>query len=897
MLGAIFAILALGTGASGGPGGVAPLQDEGGSERSDVADFVDQLDYDLRPSEETLANVDELLAQLDSLEGEERARALAVAANASLRAFGEHTLGLAFEAVEACREAGLESELPRALRVYGTSLSQAGEYEEAFDVYAESVEIARKIGDDGQLAGSLSSWSITARRAGAVETALDLASEAFELATELDDPVRLTSVIGNNIAYWTMELGRLDEARTLFEKLLVETDHIKMRYSMESGLAHIALLEGDPEEARRLLDIAVERGGKLVDGPFRAGGILLRARTYAAEGDFVRTRDLCRQALSGLEPWPKQHGVCRIELGRALCKLGDTTGGLGLVRDVAENNADATVRLTALEVLADGLADQGSMEEAYAILLRAKEQEESLQTKDSLRQISTLRARMNAELQLRELEREAALAAAAEEIARLDAQRAELEAQRAQAEIQRERTLRNAALAGAALLLACGVWAARSVVHRRIARQRLEDETQHNRQLESALAERTDSLRQESEARLELERRLERHHRDRALGQLTAGVAHDFNNLLQVILNSAEVVRDSLGNRVTATQSDLLSACVQSTKIGRGITQQLLSYARRSLLDPTPTGIGEFFEESHELFRSTLGEEVGLEFADYSDGALLLLDQAQLTTAFINLLSNARDALPRGGTVTVVASRMGRDTLPEGLSVTATDGSSGSAGEVVCLSIRDDGVGMTPDALERACEPFYSSKQGETAGTGLGLSTVTGFVSQSGGDLRIASAVDQGTTVELYFPILSAAQLPAPRPRVASDRPLSSLGRLLVVEDNDSVRRVVIKTLASLGLDEVVEATTAEEGWMRVREDRRIEVVLSDVRLPGAMDGVELAKRIGGLGRSISVVLMTGYTRGIDPEYQGVVLRKPFQRQDLIAALTPPERKPALGAT
>ncbi len=875
--------------------GAAPGQTDAGPGRAEVMQLVEVLDDDIRPSEETLARVDELLGQLDALDARDRARALAVAANASLRAFGEHTLGLAFEAVEACRDAGLESELPRALSVYGTSLSQAGEYEEAFDVYAESVEAARRVGDDVQLAGSLSSWAITSRRSGAVEAALDLASEAFELATELDDPVRLTGVIGNNIAYWSLELGRLEEARALFEKLLTETDHIKLRYSMESGLAHITLLEGHPAQARRMLDVAIERGGELVDGPFLAAGSLLRAKTFAAEGDFERAIALCRAAMPGLEAWPNQQGVCRIELGRALCASGNSTEGLQLLKEVAENNADVTVRLSALEALAGCLADEGSLREAYVTLQRAKEQEEAIHTQDSLRQVSTLRSRMNAELELREMEREAALAAAAEEIARLDARHAALEAQNAQAETRRERTLRNSILLGSVLLFAFGVWGSRSIVHRRVARQRLEDETLHNRKLESALAERTQSLLRESEARLALERRLERHHRDQALGQLTAGVAHDFNNLLQVILNSAEIIRESLGEGATADQEDLLAACIRSTQMGQGITQQLLSYARHSLLDPGPTRIDEFFEESHELFRSAVGEGIGLEYADHTDGATLLLDRAQLTTACINLLSNARDALPRGGSVTLFACRMDLKDIPEGLNV--APGEHDPVREVVRLSVRDNGVGMTTEALERVCEPFYSSKPSEEAGTGLGLSTVTGFVGQSGGDLRITSAPDQGTTVELYFPILPGVRRPDAVGPSPAESPSLDLGRLLVVEDNDIVQEVLIDTLASLGLTDVTAVTTAEEAWTQVHRDSDIEVVLSDIRLPGPMDGVELAERIRRLDRSVHVVLMTGYTGRANTKYPVPILKKPFLRKDLVAALRAADRTPVQGVT
>ncbi|GJD79762.1 PAS domain-containing protein [Methylobacterium gregans] len=358
-----------------------------------------------------------------------------------------------------------------------------------------------------------------------------------------------------------------------------------------------------------------------------------------------------------------------------------------------------------------------------------------------------------------------------------------------------------------------------------------------------------------------------------AVGQLTGGLAHDFNNMLAGIVGSLELMQTRLLQGRVGDLERYIGAAQGAAKRAAALTHRLLAFSRRQTLAPRPTNLNRLVESMVELVRRTVGPSVTVETVGAGGLWATLIDPGQLENALLNLCINARDAMPEGGRIVV-------ETANRWLDDRAARERDLDPGQYVALCVSDNGTGMTPDVAARAFDPFFTTKpMGE--GTGLGLSMIYGFVRQSGGQVRIYSEVGAGTMVCLYLPrYLGAAEDAEPLPDLAEAGRARAGETVLVVDDEPTVRMLVTEVLEDLGYA-AIEAADAAAGLKVLRSDVRIDLLISDVGLPGGMNGRQMvdAARVGR--PDLKVLFITGYAENaalnhghLAPGMQ--VLTKPF---------------------
>jgi PAS domain S-box-containing protein len=347
-----------------------------------------------------------------------------------------------------------------------------------------------------------------------------------------------------------------------------------------------------------------------------------------------------------------------------------------------------------------------------------------------------------------------------------------------------------------------------------------------------------------------------------AIGQLTAGMAHDFNNLLQVINGNLEVALLCL-DRPDAARQQLERAQRAAMRAGK-LTQQLLTFARKQRLEPKPVNINSLVVDFSEMLARTLGGKIELRLDLRPGLPVCMIDAAHFEMALLNVLINARDAMPDGGEVTVATSIVrGEDRLKvHGLP----------HGTCISLCVIDHGTGMPPEVLRRATEPFFTTKG---PGTGLGLAMVHGFVQQSHGRLELASQPGQGTKVTMIFPV---ADTTAPGP--GNDvKPC-----VLVVEDNDDVRELAEQVLEMEGYA-VESAASGEQALALLRQGARVDLLFTDVIMPGGMNGLDLVEQARTLRPGLPVLVTTGYMDELPQRARSGglnILAKPYRQESLL---------------
>ena len=416
--------------------------------------------------------------------------------------------------------------------------------------------------------------------------------------------------------------------------------------------------------------------------------------------------------------------------------------------------------------------------------------------------------------------------------------------------------VRRYLLIGLLVLMAAIVAAVLGLAHAALARV--------NRELEdraATLAATNAELTHQIAERAKAEEQLRQAQKMQALGQLTGGIAHDFNNLLTVIQGSADMLlRPNLSEDRRQRYAD---AIVQAGERAAALTGQLLAFARRQPLQPEVIDVNAMITGMADLLDRALGERVTVE-TDLAEGVCPVeADRAQLVSAVLNIAVNGRDAMPEGGTLRIGTSQ-----------------AEGEDGPRVALCITDTGAGMDAETIERAMEPFFTTKPAGK-GTGLGLSQVYGFATQSGGDLQIHSVPGKGTHVTILLPCSARERTEAAQGREVSPEG-ERTGSLLLVEDNEEVGEFAEALLRELG-HRVVRARSGAEA-LDIARAARFDLVLTDVVMPG-MSGLELADAIDKLHPRVPVLLTTGYSDEISRSGAGgrPVLLKPY-RLDTLAA-------------
>jgi PAS domain S-box-containing protein len=378
--------------------------------------------------------------------------------------------------------------------------------------------------------------------------------------------------------------------------------------------------------------------------------------------------------------------------------------------------------------------------------------------------------------------------------------------------------------------------------------------------------------------RIEAGERLRQAQKMEVLGQLTGGVAHDFNNLLGIIMGNLELMKEDA--EFGGETSKLIEQALSATECGANLTQQLLAYSRKQTLQPRPMNVGRMVADLIILLRRTLGENRQITLTGEENLWLCDVDPAQMENALLNMAINARDAMPQGGKLTFTTANVRFD------GENATGHEKIAPGQYVRVSIADDGVGMSKEVQAHVFEPFFTTK-GMGKGTGLGLAMAYGFARQSGGQITFESEIGKGTTFHISLPRSQQAEDPIDRD-TRSESPLTQDERILVVEDDGDLRSLVVAMLGGLGY-EVQQAGDGQAALGLLKADTPIDLLFTDVVLPGGIGGYQLAEQARALRPSLKVLYMSGYSEDSVAEPSTLnadrLVQKPFRRAEIARAI------------
>ncbi|MGI4848737.1 MAG: ATP-binding protein [Janthinobacterium lividum] len=348
-----------------------------------------------------------------------------------------------------------------------------------------------------------------------------------------------------------------------------------------------------------------------------------------------------------------------------------------------------------------------------------------------------------------------------------------------------------------------------------------------------------------------LEQQLRQSQKMEAVGQLTGGIAHDFNNLLGGIMGTLDIMAVRIGQQRHDDLGRYITMAQGAAKRAAALTHRLLAFSRRQTLAPTATGIDRLVAGMEELIRRTVGPQIGIEVAPMASPWPVLVDGNQLENALLNLCINSRDAMPDGGQIHIATDNVTLDVRQSAsLGI--------PAGDDLCLRVSDTGAGMTPAVIAHAFDPFFTTKpMGQ--GTGLGLSMIYGFVRQSGGQVHIASTLGKGTTISLYLPRHAGSA--APLPEATEPAAMTSIAgglTVMVVDDEPMMRMLVTEVLEELG-HTPIQASDGAQALQMFGSETRIDLLITDVGLPGGLNGRQVADAARLARADLKVLFITGY--------------------------------------
>jgi signal transduction histidine kinase len=368
-----------------------------------------------------------------------------------------------------------------------------------------------------------------------------------------------------------------------------------------------------------------------------------------------------------------------------------------------------------------------------------------------------------------------------------------------------------------------------------------------------------------------------------AVGQLTGGIAHDFNNLLQGITGSLNLLERRLAQGRLSDLNRFITGAMGAANRAAALTHRLLAFSRRQPLDPKPVSANPLITSMEDLLRRTMGEQIELDLVLAPDLWPTLCDPHQLENAVLNLAINGRDAMPDGGRLTIATANCDLDATSSHWSRDMQPGA------YVCISVTDTGIGMSEETIAKAFEPFFTTKPiGQ--GTGLGLSMIYGFVRQSEGYTKISSQPGQGTSLKLFLPRYGGDLVEEPRGAAGLVALPEANGQtVLIIEDDPVVRGLIVEVVADLGFA-AVEATDGPAGLEMLRSRQRIDLLITDVGLPG-LNGRQVADAARLLRPGLRVIFMTGYAENA-ASAQGflepgmALITKPFAMDELAAKIS-----------
>jgi signal transduction histidine kinase len=620
----------------------------------------------------------------------------------SLECRAQYRLARIDAAVAACQQAlssaTTDAEQFAAQRLQGTLLTEQARFAEGATALLASLRAAERIADPRLIAAALNTLGSAAQFAGAYTEAIDYYQRGIELALA-GNLESLQVMIRSNLGYLLLESGDPEGARVQFEAGLEAARDVQDQQSLVTvpwGLASAKLAAGDAAGALARMRELARIDSPATDPVQRSEALQMLARARLATGDATGAVTDARSAVAALQGRAQARELtASVLLVEALTAAGQVEEALALAkRTLARMPAGARLSADLHAAHARALALIGRHREAYDALQLSQRVRQQQTTARASTQLAFLRARSEAQQRERELER-----------LRIDTAQRETEA-------RNDRTVRNLSIAVVLVTLVA------VVVIAVLARRR--------QQLMLQIAE--------------------RHNLD-ALGKLTGGVAHDFNNLMTIIRQAMSLLRREPAVVASPTASALVDDADSASEVCGRITTQLLTYARQQRMESIDIRVANLLEDHRALFQRALGADIRLNMGARDPACVIRTDSSQLVAAIMNLLANARDALPGGGLVDIEVRRRdnpGRETRLAELP----------AGRYVAITVRDNGPGMSAEVLRQATTPFFTTKS-ETGGTGLGLSTVEGFTRQSGGMLLLQSAPDRGTDATMLFPAVT----------------------------------------------------------------------------------------------------------------------------------------------
>lgn len=677
---------------------------------------------------------------------------------------------------------------------------------------------------------------------------------------------------GNNLVVVLIERGMYQAAQAWYERLKPTMASVPRSHYTDSLELHGLQLMGELEDPavaavalRKFIDERPDAVSNIIGNAYEfMAGFLSRT------GRHSEALDAANQALATLATQPLELTDARLTLAEVLIERGDfdqAVAELAETSDMAGRSPSHIERSHALMVKArlGRLGPQGQqILDTFNDFDELRGRREREQTEQNTRYFDSVRELQvqQTELQRYELDRVRLEIAAATSAVVASEQRALAQA---------ERRARRLSVVVAILATGGGLLLLAHRNRRRIDRELQRQAEKMNAQLQEEVQEKSIALRKQLGDQAALERSLAETRHNEVIGRITGNVAHDFNNLLQIISLSTE--------RLSALrESDQERSLFEGTKAAlehaRSIIRQLLAYARRQKLRPEPLRFDGYLEQTEALFRVAVDDRIEFEVTDASQGACIVIDSAQFTTILLNLLSNACDAMPSGGTLKLAARF-------ESLTGGAPPWTNLASGDYLIIEVTDTGIGMNERTLRRAFEPFYTDRA-VGKGTGLGLSSVYGFVKQSRGDVRIDSKEGVGTSILMVFPATRDLQ---PN-RATSDAEASELDglRCLIVEDNKALARALCIMFEARGAATAV-AMSAEEARARLENDTGYDLVITDVRMKGEYDGYELRDWLRGTRPHVPVLLMTGFVDEQRRTQDACIIHKPFTERELMQAI------------
>lgn len=829
------------------------------------------------PLDERRGLISEIIGQYEASPDVEHQRAVSAAFMAECAACmqeGKLTEGLAAAKRSAAAGEKCFSKYPQyqisglanqSLLAYAT-----GNIDDALTFINQAFAVAAPVEDQVSLVDVHRMMAVLAEPSGAIDLCVKHLALSFEAALEEESPDK-AGMAAETLIGFLHERQQDEIARQWVERIAPLEAQIvdpRVRYMLAIRRAGVKRRLGEPAAAIQLLQ-SLEADNTNVDVQIQAFRLMELSHALRDSKQYDEAIEAAQASLTLLASYPRSELSAQTTLIEALLAAGRNEEALEKIEEIADDSEPYLAgKEDLLEVKSRAHYQLGNFEQAADALF----ERDKIRQENTLQRATEQAAFMTKVFEDRQQEAEMRLLTEQRVAAEQAAELSELRAEQQTRNAKDADRMRNLTILFAVAGLAIGVALFRLVSARKAAIMRSEHAHSLNETLETRLKEKEILLREEIDTRRNLEVELERKRRHETMGVLTSGVAHDFNNLLSVVLQANELIEMS-EPALSETSRDVLVSSTRAAESGASIVAQLLAYARQQPLSPVDIRVSDWAKSVAGLLRKSVGDEVQFVQHDNTKDASISVDSAQLTTAVINLLQNSNDAVQERGSVTFSLDCI---TLDDPNSTSSRDLEPGS---YVSFKIVDNGCGMTEDEISKAAEPFYTTK-GPHSGTGLGLSTAMGFIKQSGGDFRITSQPGLGTTVEFLLPVVAPS---IGHGSVAGNVLSRASGEsVLVVDDHDEVRAVTAAKLRSLGY-QVATAASADEA-LKVLESSPASIVLSDVRMPGSMDGRGLRSWLKVHQPHVTVILMTGYTNeALDSETH--CIRKPFSHHELLSAL------------